>query len=103
MVLNRANTNDLLQIIRPHKALSPNVCALCFKDEETYSHLFLHCSVARKMWLRLMAFSGECWVAPKGMDELLRISWVGFGWKKDKFMEVCALFYSLMFVVRVEC
>lgn len=71
VVVNRVNTNDLLQIRWPHKALSPNVCVLCFKDAETHIHLFLHCPVAREMWSRLLAYSGEHWVVPQQVDNFL--------------------------------
>ena len=42
----KVNTNDLLQLRRPHKALSPDICKLCMKQGESVDHLFLHCSVA---------------------------------------------------------
>ena len=41
----KVNTNDLLQLRRPHKALSPDICKLCMKHGETVDHLFLHCSL----------------------------------------------------------
>jgi hypothetical protein len=28
----------------------PNICQLCYKDEEIVSHLFIHCEFARKVW-----------------------------------------------------
>ncbi|RVW42142.1 Transposon TX1 uncharacterized 149 kDa protein [Vitis vinifera] len=41
----KVNTNDLLQLRRPYKALSPDICKLCMKHGETVDHLFLHCSL----------------------------------------------------------
>ena len=41
----KVNTNDLLQSRRPYKALSPDICKLCMKHEETVDHFFLHCSL----------------------------------------------------------
>ena len=41
----KVNTNDLLQLRRPHKAISPDICKLCMKQGESADHLFLHCSV----------------------------------------------------------
>ncbi|RVW27498.1 LINE-1 retrotransposable element ORF2 protein [Vitis vinifera] len=35
----KVNTNDLLQLRRPHKALSPDICKLCMKHGETVDHL----------------------------------------------------------------
>ena len=42
----KVNTNDLLQLRRPHKALSSDICKLCMKQGESADHLFLHCSVS---------------------------------------------------------
>ena len=39
----KVNTNDLLQLRRPYKALSLNICKLCMKHGESIDHLFLHC------------------------------------------------------------
>lgn len=97
--------NVLLQIRRSHKVLSPNVCITCLRDEETHSHLFLHCPVAREMLSRLLALSGACWLAPKQVDDFLMIGWLGFGNSKDKkvFMEVCSFLYDLMYLARARC
>ncbi|RVW35207.1 putative ribonuclease H protein [Vitis vinifera] len=35
----KVNTNDLLQLRRPYKALSPDICKLCMKHGETVDHL----------------------------------------------------------------
>ena len=49
----KVNTNDLLQLRRPRKALSPDICKLCMKQRESVDHLFLHCSVLLGLWHRL--------------------------------------------------
>ena len=41
----KVNTNDILQLRRPYKALSPDICILYMKHGESAYHLFLHCSV----------------------------------------------------------
>ena len=41
----KVNTNDLLQLRRPYKALSPDICNLYMKHGESTNHLFLHCSL----------------------------------------------------------
>ena len=41
----KVNTNDLLQLRRPYKTLSPDIYKLCMKHGETVDHLFLHCSL----------------------------------------------------------
>ncbi|RVW68265.1 putative mitochondrial protein [Vitis vinifera] len=35
----KVNTNDLLQLRRPHKALSPDICKLCMEQGESADHL----------------------------------------------------------------
>ncbi|KAJ9682711.1 hypothetical protein PVL29_018607 [Vitis rotundifolia] len=41
----KVNSNDMLQLRRPYKALSPDICVLCMKQGESVDHLFLHCSL----------------------------------------------------------
>ena len=91
-VLNRINTNDLLQIRRPNKALSPNVCVMCFQSAETNSHLFLHCEVARFVWDKLFGIFGEYWVCPADLGAFFANRCVGFGRRKDqKALWYCAV------------
>ena len=45
----KVNTNDLLQLRRPYKALSLDICKLCMKHGETVDHLFLHCSLTMRL------------------------------------------------------
>ena len=61
----KVNTNDLLQLRRPHKALSPGICKLCMKYEETVDHLFLHCSLMMGLWHRLFQLAKMDWF-PQG-------------------------------------
>ena len=49
----KVNTNDLLQLRRPYKALSPDICILCMKHGESVDNLFLHCSLTMGLWHRL--------------------------------------------------
>ncbi|KAL6323572.1 hypothetical protein AAG906_039157 [Vitis piasezkii] len=49
----KVNTNDMLQVRRPYKALSPDICILCIKHGESADHLFLHCSLTIGLWHRL--------------------------------------------------
>ena len=44
-VAHKVNTNDMLQLRRPYKALSPEYYILCSRSEETVYHHFLHCSM----------------------------------------------------------
>ncbi|KAJ9703126.1 hypothetical protein PVL29_004763 [Vitis rotundifolia] len=49
----KVNTNDMLQVRRPYKALSPDICILCMKHGESADHLFLHCSLTIGLWHKL--------------------------------------------------
>ncbi|RVW24904.1 putative ribonuclease H protein [Vitis vinifera] len=59
------NTNDMLQVRRPYKALSPDICILCMKHEESADHLFLHCSLTIGLWHRLFQLVKMDWVPPR--------------------------------------
>ncbi|KAJ9689230.1 hypothetical protein PVL29_014744 [Vitis rotundifolia] len=49
----KVNTNDLLQLRRPYKALSPDICKLCMRNGESVDHLFLHCPLTMGLWHKL--------------------------------------------------
>ena len=49
----KVNTNDMLQLKRPYKALSPDICILCMKHGESADHLFLCCSLTIGLWHKL--------------------------------------------------
>ena len=75
----KVNTNDLLQLRRPHKALSPDICKLCMKQGESADHLFLHCSVALGLWHRLFLLAKMDWVPPRSISNMMSINYKGFG------------------------
>jgi hypothetical protein len=56
---------------------------MCKFDGETIDHLFLHCSVARKLWDFLLCLLGVNWVMPRRVLDLL-LSLAGLGVKKDQ-------------------
>ena len=47
------NIHEKIQKKFQHTMLNPSMCCLCFKDEETLDHLFLHCTFTRKVWYTL--------------------------------------------------
>ncbi|RVW63219.1 putative mitochondrial protein [Vitis vinifera] len=61
----KVNTNDMLQVRRLYKALSPDICILCMKHGESADHLFLHCSLTIGLWHRLFQLAKMDWV-PRG-------------------------------------
>ncbi|RVW26228.1 Transposon TX1 uncharacterized 149 kDa protein [Vitis vinifera] len=78
----KVNTNDLLQLRRPHKALSPDICKLCMEQGESADHLFLHCSVTLGLWHRLFQLAKMDWVPPKSISDMMFINYKGFGKSK---------------------
>ena len=67
-MLNRINTNDMLLLRRPYKAISPNMCVMCGASSESTPHLFLHYSMADFLWNALFGIFGECWVCSRTLD-----------------------------------
>ncbi|RVW96993.1 hypothetical protein CK203_032308 [Vitis vinifera] len=61
----KVNTNDMLQVRRPYKALSPDICILCMKHGESADHIFLHCSLTIGLWHRLFQLAKMDWVPPR--------------------------------------
>ena len=59
VALKNVNTNDLLQLRRPFKTLSPDWCILCWSSIETIDHLFLHCLIALGLWQRIFFTSWD--------------------------------------------
>ncbi|KAJ9689257.1 hypothetical protein PVL29_014768 [Vitis rotundifolia] len=75
----KVNTNDLLQLRRPHKVLCPDICKLCMKQGESADHLFLHCSVTLGLWHRLFQLAKLDWVPPRSISDMMLINYKGFG------------------------
>lgn len=61
-ILDRINTNDLLQTRRSNKVLSPDVYDMCFRNSETNDNLFT-------LWY-VSHFLEENWVCPNDLGLL---------------------------------
>jgi hypothetical protein len=48
-ILTRAN-------YRRRGGIGPSVCILCLKDEETASHLFVHCEISQIIWQDILSY-----------------------------------------------
>ncbi|WJZ91342.1 hypothetical protein VitviT2T_010423 [Vitis vinifera] len=75
----KVNTNDMLQVRRPYKALSPDICIMCMKYGESADHLFLHCSLTIGLWHRLFQLAKMDWVPPRSIYDMMSIKFKGFG------------------------
>ncbi|KAL4204372.1 hypothetical protein AMTRI_Chr01g109510 [Amborella trichopoda] len=49
----------------------PNRCVLCQCEEESNSHLFIHCNTAHKIWGHILQLCGVQWVMLPTVKELL--------------------------------
>ncbi|RVW35353.1 Transposon TX1 uncharacterized 149 kDa protein [Vitis vinifera] len=78
----KVNTNDMLQVRRPYKALSPDICILCMKHGESADHIFLHCSLTIGLWHRLFQLAKMDWVPPRSILDMMSIKFNGFGSSK---------------------
>ncbi|RVW27598.1 Protein NRT1/ PTR family 8.3 [Vitis vinifera] len=78
----KVNTNDMLQVRRPYKALSPDICILCMKHGESADHIFLHCSLTIGLWHRLFQLAKMDWVPPRSILDMMYIKFNGFGSSK---------------------
>ncbi|RVW80860.1 putative ribonuclease H protein [Vitis vinifera] len=95
----KVNTNDLLQLRRPYKALSPDICKLCMKHGETVDHLFLHCSLTIGLWHRLFQSAKMDWVSPRSISDMLASNFNGFGFSKRGIVLWQNACIALMWVV----
>ena len=95
----KVNTNDLLQLRRPYKALSPDICKLCMRHGEPADHLFLHCSLTMKLWHRLFQLAKTDWVPPRSISDMLSINYNRFGFSKRGIVLWQAECIALIWVV----
>ena len=82
MAHKKVKTNNLLQLRRPYKALSPKICKLCMKYGESIDHLFLHCSLTIGLWHRLFQIAKMDWVPLRSISDMITIKYQGFGKSK---------------------
>ena len=59
------------------------MCIMWGLDSESRAHLFLHCPMARSLWIRLFGIFGESWVCPKDIHQFLLTKFRGFGSRKE--------------------
>lgn len=59
-----------------HGHIVVNWCCLCCGDAELVDHLLVHCPVASRLWMLLVATFGLVWVQPHSVKAVLQ-SWAG--------------------------
>ena len=95
----KVNTKNLLQLRRPYKTLSPNVCKLCIKHGESADHLFLRCYLTMGLWHRLFQIAKMDWVPPRSISNLITINYKGFGKSKRSIVLWQTACIALIWVV----
>ena len=75
--LKEPNTNNMLQVRRPYKSLSPHWCILCKGSGESIDHFFLHCSVTLGLWHRPFNVVNLDWVPARSIGDIMIISFRG--------------------------
>ena len=78
----KVKINDMLQVRRPYKTLSPDICILCIKHGESADHLFLHCSLTIGLWHRLFQLAKMDWIPPRSIFDMMSIKFNGFDTSK---------------------
>ena len=73
----KINTNDLLQLRRPYKVLSSDICKLCMEHGESTNHLFLHCPLMMGLWHRLFCIAKMDWAPLRSIFDMMTINFKG--------------------------
>ena len=87
---------------RPYKALSPDICKLYLKHEESIDHLFLHCSLTLGLWHKLFQIAKMDWVPPRSISDMMFINYKGFGKSKKGIVLWQTVCIALIWVVWQE-
>ena len=102
MAHKKVNTNDLLQLRRSDKALSPNICKLCIKHGELTDHLFLHSPLTIRLWHKLFRIAKMDWVPPRSIFDIVNINYKGFGKSKRGLVLWQTVCIALIWIVWPE-
>ena len=78
----KVNTNDLLQLRRPYKVFSSDICKLCMEHGESIDHLFLHCPLMMGLWHRLFCIAKMDWAPLRSIFDMMTINFKGLGRSK---------------------
>ena len=71
LTLKKLNTQDLSRRRKPFLSISPSLCVMCRKGSKSVNHLFLHCSVAQRIWTIIIQKFNLAWVIPQDINHLI--------------------------------
>ncbi|RVW36758.1 hypothetical protein CK203_101571 [Vitis vinifera] len=66
----KVNTNDLLQLRRPHKALSPDICTLCMKHWRNSRSPFPPLLFDQGVVAQIISVAKMDWVSPRSISDM---------------------------------
>ena len=99
MALKTVNTNDMLQLRRSYKDLSPNVCLLCVESSEVVDHIFFTLPIKFGAMAQTIQLGSYGLVPPRSICNMMSISYKGLGnMSRGKVLWKLA-FLALMWVV----
>ena len=75
----KVNTNNMLQLRRPYKSLSPQWCTFYEGNGESINYLFLHCPLTLGLWHRLFSLARMDWVPPRSIGDMMITFFRGLG------------------------
>ena len=78
VVHKKVNTNDMLQVRRPYKSLSPHWCILCKESGKSIDHP-KHCPIMLGLWHKLFSVASLDWVPPRSIGDMMIILFRGLG------------------------
>jgi hypothetical protein len=60
-----------LDNLRKRNIIVVDWCCMCKRSGESIDYLFLHCEVARELWIALFCLFGVEWIIPRRVTKLL--------------------------------
>lgn len=67
MLLNRIPTRENLYRRNALPQDVSTLCVMCGREVERTNHLFMHCSVARRVWIELLQWVGNMFIMPPNL------------------------------------
>ena len=86
LILKKLNTQDLLQNRQLFLFVSPSWCAICRNESESVNNLFLHCSLAQRVWTNILQKFKVSWVFPQDVNQLIEGDFMTHRDKRTKLL-----------------
>ena len=80
---------------QPFLSVSPSWCIMCKNGSESVNHLFLHCSVAQRVWTKIMQKFNISWVLPQDINHIILGDFMLRRDRRTKFLESFVIYAVL--------